>query len=158
MTLSPRRKPFKNIWTRWFLLSHKLRNSMRLRTVVFVVLLPTCWLRWQRILLQCRRPRFDPWVRKIPWRREWLPTAVFLPGEFYGWRSLVGCSPWGHKQSDMTEGLMLSLSSMMTSFWFSCTCLWLLWQSLKLPEATTDSLGIEQSKGRPSEMDPGGSI
>ena len=39
------------------------------------------WLRWQRIHLQCRRPRFDPWVGKIPWRREWLSSPVFLPGE-----------------------------------------------------------------------------
>ena len=39
---------------------------------------------------QGRRPRFDPWVRKIPWRREWLPTPVFLPGECHGQRSLVG--------------------------------------------------------------------
>ena len=44
-----------------------------------------------------------PWVRKIPWRKEWLPTPVFLPREFYGQRSLVGYSPWGHKESDMTE-------------------------------------------------------
>ena len=40
---------------------------------------------------------FDPWVGKIPWRREWLPTLVFLPGEFHGHRSLEGYSPWGHK-------------------------------------------------------------
>ena len=43
-----------------------------------------------RICLQCRRPGFDPWVRKIPWRREWLPTPVFLPEEFHGQRSLEG--------------------------------------------------------------------
>ena len=42
-------------------------------------------------------------VRKIPWRREWQPTPVFLPGEFHGQRSLVGYSPWGHKELDMTE-------------------------------------------------------
>ena len=35
----------------------------------------------------------DPWVRKIPWRREWQPTPVFLPGQ----GSLAGYSPWGHK-------------------------------------------------------------
>ena len=40
------------------------------------------WLGWYRICLQCRRPRFDPWDGKIPWRREWQPTPVFLPGEF----------------------------------------------------------------------------
>ena len=38
-------------------------------------------------------------------RREWLPTPVFLPGEFHGQKSLAGCSPWGHKESDMTEQL-----------------------------------------------------
>ena len=53
--------------------------------------------------LQCRRCGFSPWVRKIPWRREWLPTPVFLPGEFHGQRSLVGYSPWGYKESDSTE-------------------------------------------------------
>jgi len=39
----------------------------------------------------------------IPWRREWLPTPVFVPGEFHGLRSLEGYSPWGCKESDMTE-------------------------------------------------------
>ena len=50
----------------------------------------------------------DPWVRKIPWRREWLPTPVFLPGEFHGKRSLVGYSPWGHKELDRIGHLTLS--------------------------------------------------
>ena len=55
------------------------------------------------------RPRFDPWFVKILWRREWLPTPVFLPGEFHGQRSLVSYSLWGQKESDMTEQLTLSL-------------------------------------------------
>ena len=42
------------------------------------------WLRQYRICLQCRRPRFDPWVRKIAWRRKWQPTPVVLPGESHG--------------------------------------------------------------------------
>ena len=42
-------------------------------------------------------------VRKIPWRKEWLPTPVFLPGEFHGQRNLVGYSPWGCKELDTTE-------------------------------------------------------
>ena len=42
------------------------------------------------VCLQCRRPGFDPWVGKIPWRREWLPTPVFLLGEVHGQRSLAG--------------------------------------------------------------------
>ena len=54
-------------------------------------------------------PRFHPWVRKIPWRREWQPTLVFLPEESYGQKSLVGYSPWSHKESDMTERITLSL-------------------------------------------------
>ena len=58
---------------------------------------------WSRICLLCRRRGFDPWVRKIPRRRKWLPAPVFLPGEFHGQRSLAGYCPWGHKESDMTE-------------------------------------------------------
>ena len=53
----------------------------------------------------CRRPGFDPWVGKSPWRREWQPTPAFLPGESHRLRSLVGYSPWGYKELDMTEQL-----------------------------------------------------
>ena len=67
----------------------------------------TCWAsqvaQWWRIWLQCRRCQFDPWVGKIPWRRKWLLIPVFLPGKFHGQRSLEGYSPWGCKESDMTE-------------------------------------------------------
>ena len=59
---------------------------------------------------QCRRPSFDPWVGKIPWRRKWLPTPVFLSGEFHGQRSLADYSPWSHKEADTTEWLIFSLS------------------------------------------------
>ena len=55
---------------------------------------------------QCRRRErrgFDPWVGKIPWRREWQPTPVFLPGESHGQRRLAGYSPWGLKGLDLTE-------------------------------------------------------
>ena len=45
---------------------------------------------------------FNLWVRKIPWRRKWQPTPVFLPGEFHGQRNLVGYSPRGREESDMT--------------------------------------------------------
>ena len=55
------------------------------------------WLRLQRICLQCGRPGFDPWVGKIPWRRKWQPTPVFLPGKSHGQKSLVGYSPWGRR-------------------------------------------------------------
>ena len=55
-------------------------------------------LQW-RILGRCG---FDPWVGKIPWRKAWQPTPVFLPGESHGQRNLAGYSPWGHKESGTT--------------------------------------------------------
>ena len=61
---------------------------------------PTCQRRRRK------RRGFNPWVRKIPWRRECqhsLPTAAFLPGKSHGQRSLAGYSPWGQKELDTTE-------------------------------------------------------
>ena len=52
---------------------------------------------------QCRGHKFDPWVRKIPWRRTWQPTPISLPGESHKQSSLASYSPWGHKESDRTE-------------------------------------------------------
>ena len=52
---------------------------------------------------RCKRCRFNPWVRKIPWSRKWQPTPVFLPGKSHGQGSLASHSPWGHKESDTTE-------------------------------------------------------
>ena len=56
-----------------------------------------------------KEPGFSLWVGKSPWRREWQPTPVFLPGEFHGQGSLAGYTPWGCKDSDMTEQLTLPL-------------------------------------------------
>ena len=53
--------------------------------------------------MQCRRSRFDRWVRKIPWRRKGQPTPVFLPGKSHGQRHLAGYSPQGHKELDTAE-------------------------------------------------------
>ena len=50
-----------------------------------------------------KRHRLDPGIRKIPWRRAWQPTPVFLPGESHGQRSLAGYGPQGHKELDTTE-------------------------------------------------------
>ena len=61
-----------------------------------------------RICLQCQRSWFDPWVGRIPWRREWQPTPVLLPGEFHRRRSLMG--PWGRKELDTAEWRTLPLS------------------------------------------------
>ena len=72
------------------------------------------WLSWKRIHLPCGRSGFDPWVGKIPWRRERLPTPVLRPGEFHGLYS-----PWDHKESDMTERLSLSLSPALAGRFFT---------------------------------------
>ena len=64
---------------------------------------------------QCRRQKrcsFDPWVGKIPWRKAWQPTPVFLPGESHGHRSLVGDGPQGRKEveynwSDLAQHVVL---------------------------------------------------
>ena len=77
-----------------YYLSHKYRSSQ----VVLVVKNPPANAGG------IRDQGLDPWVRKIiPWRREWHPTPVFLPGESHGQRSLVGYSPQCHKESDVTE-------------------------------------------------------
>ena len=66
---------------------------------------------WKESACQCRRLEFDPWLRKIPWRRKWQPISVFLPGKSHGQRNLAGNSPWGHKDLDTTEGLSTHESS-----------------------------------------------
>ena len=56
---------------------------------------------FEKSYCQCRRYKrhaFDPWFEKIPWRRKWQPTPVFLPGKLHGQRSLVGYSPWGCRE------------------------------------------------------------
>ena len=54
------------------------------------------------------RRGFSSWVRKIPGRRKWQPTPVFLPGDSHGQRSLAGYSLWGHQELDMTKRLTLT--------------------------------------------------
>ena len=61
------------------------------------------WLSGKESACQRRRLRFDPWVRKIPWRRKCQPTPVSLPGERHGQWSLAGYNPWSYKESDTTE-------------------------------------------------------
>ena len=80
------------------------------------------WLSGKESTCQWRRRGLGPWVRKIPWRREWQPTPVFLPGEFHGQRNLVGYSPWGHKEWDETEQAQLLLCIYMYVFFL----LWVL--------------------------------
>ena len=62
------------------------------------------------------------WVRKIPWRRAWQPTPVSLPGETHGQRSLAGYSPWGRRESDMTEAAEHTCTPIFT--FLKCTIEW----------------------------------
>ena len=66
-----------------------------------------------------KKCRFSLWVGKIPWRRKWQPTLVFLPGESQGNRSLVDYSPWGCKESNMTEWLGLHTCTYISQFHLS---------------------------------------
>ena len=63
----------------------------------------------KKICLQYGGPEYNLWVKKIPWRKEWHPAVVFLPGQFHGEKSLAGHRSWGCKELDMTEQLILSL-------------------------------------------------
>ena len=57
-----------------------------------------------------KRCRFNPWFRKVPWRRAWQPTQVFLPRESYGPWGLAGYNPYGLRESDIAEANVLILS------------------------------------------------
>ena len=74
----------------------KFQTSIILMTIRKEYGLPW-WLRELEISPQCGRPRFDPWVRKIPWNRKWHPTPVFWPGKFHGQRSLAVYSLRGRR-------------------------------------------------------------
>ena len=98
----------QSIWRKHTIQKQKTKTS-NLKQAMDLHRLPR-WLRWSRICLQSRRNGFDPLVRMIPSRREWLPIPVFLwSGEFQGQRSLASWSPWGHKELDITGLLTLSL-------------------------------------------------
>ena len=83
-----------------------------LKANIFRGLLPLPrWLSDKEPVCQCRKQGFSLWVWKIPQRRKQQPSTVFLPGKFHGQRSLVGYSPWGCKELDMTEHLHLALGN-----------------------------------------------
>ena len=95
-------------------MNKKFQSSFRLNwKVIFQDLNLGLTLKWWRICLQCRRPGFNPPVRKILWRREWQSTPMFWLGESLGQRSLVGYSLWGCKESDTTEQLTQWLTVLM---------------------------------------------
>ena len=76
------------------------------------------------ICLQCGRPWFEPWIRKIPWQRKWQPTSVLLPGKFHGWRSLLatvhGVAKSRTQLNDFTFTFHFQASLSMGFFWQEC--------------------------------------
>ena len=86
---------------------------------------------------QCRRPkryRLDPWVGKIPWKRKWQPTAVFLSGKPYGGRSLAGYTPWGHRvRHDWAH-----MHTHPTLNWFRILDLWVIAENQKMSGSGSD--------------------
>ena len=83
-----------------FLLSHSNIVLWYFPYITKGVILPGIprWLNDKESACQFRRHGFDPWVRKISWRRKWQPTPAFLPEKYHGQKSLVGFSPWSHKR------------------------------------------------------------
>ena len=70
------------------------------------------WLNGKEFPCQCRSCRFEPWVRKIPWRRKWHPPPVFLLGKSHGQRNLASYSPWGCKELDTIEQLNSNITGL----------------------------------------------
>ena len=93
--------PGKNTGMGWYL---GLSHFTCVLSLSIVLGLPR-WHSGKETACQCRRRQFDPWVKKIPWRRKWQPTLVSLPGKSHGQRSLAGYSPLGHKESKRTKQL-----------------------------------------------------
>ena len=93
------------------------RKKNKLSLEYFKLRLPR-WCSSKESTCQHRRHKrhgFDPWIRKIPWRRAWQSTLVFLPGESHGQSILVPHSSWGHKELDTTEQSPLYFSDKMFS-------------------------------------------
>ena len=89
---------------RWTRLKQLYTHAHILFSIVAVPIYRLPWgLRSKESICQFRRCEFNPWVEKIPWRKAWQHTPVFLPGQFHGQKSLAGYSLTGHKESDVTE-------------------------------------------------------
>ena len=82
----------------------------------------------------------ETWIQSLgqedPQRRKWEPTPVLLPGESHGQRSLVGYSPWGCKESDMTEGLSIAQHSVSYSSVYSWTLTKIILNKTQVKEET----------------------
>ena len=101
---------------KWFPSSDIILTKQSFSNITMCLGFPDC--SDSKECLQCRRLRFDSCVKKIPWKREWPPTPVFLPGEFHGLRSVAGYSPQGCKEWDTIERLTPSLYHVSNTLFF----------------------------------------
>ena len=112
------------------------------RVLICLLSLPR-WLSGKEPNCQCRRCRFDPWVRKIPWRRKWQHTPVFLPGKSCGQRNLVGYSPWDRER--VRHDLETKQQCFQGSFTSNYLCLtFLLLNNIPLYEYSSCCLSVHQ--------------
>ena len=115
----------------------RLKSTLQSFSFVFLCIFSFCSIHQiiKNLPAICGRSGFNSWVGKMPWRSKWQPTPVFLPGEFYGQRSLVGYSPWGRKQSDMTGRLnwteLTTVLQHVTAIliWYCSLCFWFWFQN-----------------------------
>ena len=77
------------------------------------------WVGCHPTILQCRRCGFHLWVGKIPWRKKWQSTPIFLPGKFHGQGSLASYSPWGPKKIQTWQQLIKNNNSTVLTPWKS---------------------------------------
>ena len=82
---------------------HEYYKDMDKLCVVMTLSRLPWWLSSKESTCQFRKYEFNPWVKKIPWRRKWQSTPIFFPEESHGQKRLVGYSSRGHKESDTTE-------------------------------------------------------
>ena len=107
---------------------------------------PACRVRRQK------RHGFDPRVGKIIWRRAWQPIPVFLPGESHGQRNLMGYSPWGHQELDMTKvtahtGQSLLYSKVIQFYTYICSFLNILFHDGLMRRLAIVPWAIQQDLG-----------
>ena len=107
-----------NIWFQWLSVFPIVYIEWFLRIYWGSEKMLPRWRSSKEFACQCRRHRrcgFSPWVGNIPWNRKCQSISVFLPGQFHWQRGLAGYSPWGRKESDMTECTHRQTEKMLTS-------------------------------------------
>ena len=95
---------------------------------------------------RCKRLRFSPWVGKIPWRRKWQPTPIFLPGESHGQRRLADYSPWGHKESDTAKHTQTSTNFITYNLGSLGSVLWVMGMLVKTVFPSSVACSNKQSQ------------